>query len=171
MKCPLSNYMEFSRLEPFHQLRNENVLIFVRPTGCWIDLWTNVYVKEIFSQVGRVPKWKDKSGRYKYKWTDLGQSTVSQSWFQTSLPILANSIKGWGSIHLLYIALTEFKFRRRIFFDWFWSAVSLQPLLPQAPGKWPEILIWLLFCGICLCITEMWKGYHFNDIMHIFITG
>lgn len=54
MKHPLSNYTPVSRLEHFNQFRKGKILTFVRPAGCWIDVWTYVYVEEIFTQIGLI---------------------------------------------------------------------------------------------------------------------
>lgn len=169
MKHPLSNCTQFSRWECFHQLRKEKILAFVRPTGHWMDLWTNVYGKEIFPQVGCIPKWNDRSGRCKYKWTCLDQSTVWQSWFQTLLPILASSIIPWGSFPFIIYSLREFRFRGGIVFRLL--SISSLPSATASTSPWEMTknthliaLLWdmLLYHRNVEGIPLPWYNTYFN---------
>lgn len=72
MKHPLSNYTPVTRLEHFNPFRKGRILTFVRLARHWMDVWTYVYVKEMFTQVGLVLTQKDMCGSYTYKCTFSG---------------------------------------------------------------------------------------------------
>lgn len=170
MNDPLRNCTPVYWLEHFNQCRKGKNLTFVRPTGHW--MWTYVYVEEIFTQVGLILTWKDRCGSYTYKCTFLGPKHWVTKLITDIIIHFSQQHPNLSQLSFYYILPWEsLNLGERSFFGCFWSAVSLQPLLPRVPGKWPKILIWLLFCERYLCITAMWKGYHVNDIMHILITG